>query len=832
MYSKEEKILILGSLFHDVGKFVQRCANIREHHTIVGRKFFENELDIFKDKSFDFKDYLIKVLGDEDNYKEFQGIIENHHKPKTSLEKIVQTADHLSASERPDLQIEEGHENIWRHKFLCSVLSKINIKSTESVNKLYFNQLPLIKENYESLIPNLTESTSGEKYELKDLEKFRNDLRQIFSFYESEEDFSTVVNLLLTLMEKYLWCVPDFTGSDETDISLFNHSKDVCGLSLAIRKSNGDSNKLNLIIGDIPRIQDYIFDLYSAKGVAKILRGRSIFVQILSRNFASKFLNKLGLTECNLVMLAGGKFYIVAQNSNDFEQKFNEVRKEVDDFLWENFNAEMTFNSAYTGFNCDDLKDKKITFGKIVEEANKELLQNKKKLFINNLFTNGSIDEDSFVIRRNYVEPEDNDTNNIKCKLTNKPIIETQEVKLKNVGLVTKQVKSEFDIGDEIPDDNVVVVINEDGLTVKKIFPLDTFEGYKDSQKILINPDLDKILEIVKNKESGKLDFLKNTKIIEVASYVQKNTKENKSDKDQDLEDIDGKVMTFSKLAKQGEGINYLTMIKGDIDNLGLIMALGLDRDNGSLSAISRTTTMSNHLKYFFSFYLNEFLRKNHPNTYTIFAGGDDLMLIAPQNEAVILVDSLNNKFKAFACDNPEIHISYSITHFNDHTPIKLVNIFADENQDLVKKSEKVELMENSFEKDNNKSSSFIFDTKLKNSDLGKLKSNTDKLYKWVNDNKENNKTGISMSVLRNLLRLVEIMKDYRENKDTSKLYWHPMLTYMINRNLKSEGKYRDESVGKFFEEVLSLNKENKNLEKILYPAICGAIYKLRKNKN
>ncbi|MBK8549855.1 MAG: hypothetical protein IPL53_01885 [Ignavibacteria bacterium] len=154
------------------------------------------------------------------------GLIENHHNPKTDFEKTVQIADHLSASERPDIQREEGNENIWRHKFLSSVLSKVILKSNGG-DKLYFRQMPLIKDNYEALIPDLTEYDESQKYNLKDLEKFRNDLRQILSCYETEDDFPTIINLLLTLFEKYLWCVPDFTGSDETDISLFNHSKDV-----------------------------------------------------------------------------------------------------------------------------------------------------------------------------------------------------------------------------------------------------------------------------------------------------------------------------------------------------------------------------------------------------------------------------------------------------------------------------------------------------------------------------------------------------------------------------------------------------------------------------
>ncbi|MBV6479145.1 MAG: hypothetical protein HGGPFJEG_01906 [Ignavibacteria bacterium] len=816
-YTSEEKVLILGALFHDIGKFVQRCERVSGHHTEVGYNFFENKLDIFKDKSFDFKPLIVKILGSDDAYNKFLGIILNHHSPKTDLEKFAQSADHLSASERPDLQKEEGSENQWRHKFLSSVLSKVILKS-EGGKKLYFRQLPLIKDNYEALIPNLTDYDDNQKYKLCDLEQFRIDLRQILSFYESEEDFSTIVNLLLTLMEKYLWCVPDFTGSDETDISLYNHSKDVSGLSLAMYKSKPGSKDLNLIIGDIPGIQDYIFDLYSTKGVAKILRGRSIFVQVLSRNFATKFLDKLGLTECNLIMLAGGKFYIVAQDTEDFESKFVEARNEIEKFLWENFNAEISFNCAYTKFNYEKLKLKEETFGKIVEDANKILLENKKRLFDSILFSKGNIIDKSFIVDKEYIDAEENDTNNIKCKLTNKPIVEGLQDQIELavdeiIKPVLKQVAVEYKIGDKVIDDNIIVEIKKGGLEVKDIFPLRDYKGTKESQKVLINPDLKKILDIVAEDKS-KLAFLKNSHIIEVASYVRKNS--------------DKSVMTFEDLAIQGDGVNYLTIIKGDIDNLGLIMAFGLDRGEGSsLSAISRTTTMSNHLKYFFSFYLNKFLEERFPNTYTIFAGGDDLMLITPQSEAVNLVDGFNERFKAFVCENKEIHISYSITHFKDHTPVKLVNIFADENQEAVKKGEKIELIENCFNDFNNKSSFFIFNTKLKNSELDCLKDKTKQLSEWVEANKKDNKKGISMGVLRTLMQLVEILKQYREKKDTSKLIWHPMLTYMINRNLKKD---KDTEVGEFFKEVLKLNKntEEINFEKILYPAICGAIYKLR----
>jgi CRISPR-associated protein Csm1 len=796
---------------------VQRCENIREKHTIVGMKFLNDEIDFFQNTSFDLKTEFKKIFdNNDDHYNKFLNIILNHHSPNNNLEKIVQEADHISASERPELQKEELNENIWKHKFLSSIFYKLQLNpSNTNLDKLYFKQQLLIRENYSCLIPNLTDIDNQFKYNIETLENFRNDLFQILKYYRNCDDFTTIVNLLLILFEKYLWCIPDFTGSEETDISLFNHSKDVCALSLAIFKSKQDSKDLNLIIGDIPGIQDYIFELYSATGVAKILRGRSIFVQVMSRNFATLFLNKLGLTEANLIMLAGGKFYIIAQKPENFKNPYEEVKSIIDNYLWKNFNGELSFNAAYTSFNLNDLKDKVISFGSVVELANKELQENKRKLYKNILFNN---EKDKFIFENKYIDESENDTNNIKCKLTNKPIIEGQQDKIKDIGIVNKQIKTEWNIGDLVTDYNVLIEYDEDDIKVKNIFKLEEFNGSVENQKILINPDLDKILAIVK-EDPNKLDFLRNSRFIDVAAYVKK--------------DPDNSVMPFDKLVKPGDGAEYLAMIKADIDNLGLLMAHGLDRDNNenSLSAISRTTTLSNQLKYFFSFYLDNFLIENFPNSYTIFAGGDDMLLICHQSEAIKLVDKFNTNFSNFTCSNPEIHISYSITHFKHNTPVKLVNLFAEDNQDIVKKQKDFKYEPGCFESVNNKSSALIFNTKVKNLNLSELSSYEYLLTKWVKENEEDSKKGISMGVLRNLLRLVEILKDYRETGNTSKLIWHPLLTYMINRNLKKDGHYKDSKIGEFFEKVLSINKNDndKNFEKILYPAICGAIYKLRK---
>ncbi|HRI85840.1 MAG TPA: hypothetical protein PK536_10390, partial [Ignavibacteria bacterium] len=98
-----------------------------------------------------------------------------------------------------------------------------------------------------------------------------------------------------------------------------------------------------------------------------------------------------------------------------------------------------------------------------------------------------------------------------------------------------------------------------------------------------------------------------------------------------------------------------------------------------------------------------------------------------------------------------------------------------------------------------------------------------DSFYRWH----EAEPQKISMGVIRNTLRLTEIMKEWK-NGDSSKLIWHPYLSYMINRNLKTGIDYKDAKIGELYEEILSLNKKQSSKLTILNPALCGVIYKLR----
>lgn len=840
MYSKEEKILILGALFHDTGKFVQRCMSKYKTHQEIGFDIIQQHKDVF-----------LKILGNEEDYERMCGLVTKHHNKgeKDNLIKILREADHITASQRVELDHNEEPGEKWSHIYLSSLFSKIRLNAEESTTDLkYYKQEILTNKNYKAMIPRFDseEEAKTHKYKYKEsnYNDFISELKSVFSFYEKEDDFDSLINLILVLYEKYFWCIPDFTGNDETDISLYNHIKDVTAVALCLLKNDKNTQNINLIVGDIPGIQKYIFGVENRKA-AKMLRGRSIFVQILSRNFATLFLKQLGLTEANMIMLAGGKFYILAPDQTKFETIFAETTAKIQKYLAENFVYELNFAAGFASFSCEEMKTGKLQFGRIVETATAKLNEQKQKMHKQYLFfQNGDFEQ---YILDDYIDTEDAITDNVKCFLTSKPIIKGKgEVKRfkaeegkdeeKNV---YKQAYKEYLVGEKVINDNVVISLEENSLDfdTDSINNLEKLSNVTEGNKLVINPDIDEILKEI-NKKPGIANLLRNSRFFTAANFVSFDRK--------------NEIMDFMEISESIEGASYLTLLKGDIDELGLIMSYGLERDNDKngnnedLNSISRITTLSHHIKYFFSFFVNGFLKdlndKENIKSYTVFAGGDDIMIVTHQNHALKILNEFNKTFMEFSCNNPEVHTSYSLTHFKHSTPIRLVAEFSEENQKETKKGKnrgglkKAEEIANdptAFINKSRKNSTFIYETIVKNEELDNLIKYTNKLYEWTKDEKN----PVSNSILRNLMIFAEMMKEYNDSKgnDTAKLLWHPHLTYMINRNLKeANGKYKkkliEEKADEFFEELLSLNKKNeyKNLDELLYPACCGAIHKLR----
>ncbi len=75
-------------------------------------------------------------------------------------------------------------------------------------------------------------------------------------------------------------------------------------------------------------------------------------------------------------------------------------------------------------------------------------------------------------------------------------------------------------------------------------------------------------------------------------------------------------------------------------------------------------SALSRQVNLFFTLWLPHFLETSEEfsDLYTVFAGGDDLMLIGPWNRTRRLAAAISRKFSEYTCHNPKVHLSAGIS--------------------------------------------------------------------------------------------------------------------------------------------------------------------------
>jgi CRISPR-associated protein Csm1 len=114
--------------------------------------------------------------------------------------------------------------------------------------------------------------------------------------------------------------------------------------------------------------------------------------------------------------------------------------------------------------------------------------------------------------------------------------------------------------------------------------------------------------------------------------------------------------------------------LKADVDRLGRIFSRGIqDPSLGRICSVSRA------LDFFFGGYLPELLRASFQDTYTVYAGGDDLLLIGPWRQTIDLASQLRKDFTKYVGRNPSITISAGIEIIKENHPLNRAARLAEE---------------------------------------------------------------------------------------------------------------------------------------------------------
>jgi CRISPR-associated protein Csm1 len=133
-----------------------------------------------------------------------------------------------------------------------------------------------------------------------------------------------------------------------------------------------------------------------------------------------------------------------------------------------------------------------------------------------------------------------------------------------------------------------------------------------------------------------------------------------------------GETKTFAHIAADSVypdsstkpvGVPMLGVLKADVDRLGMIFQQGFSDQQRT---IARTATLSRQIDMFFKGILPNAIKTAEADTgfrniYTIYAGGDDLLLVGPWNTILKFATYMRDKFTDYTCSNPSITISAGI---------------------------------------------------------------------------------------------------------------------------------------------------------------------------
>ncbi|MCK5176244.1 MAG: type III-A CRISPR-associated protein Cas10/Csm1, partial [Candidatus Aenigmarchaeota archaeon] len=596
-------------------------------------------------------------------------IILNHHSNSKGLQdkslesicKIIKDADGFSSGKRGKLSKEEQEKEEIKNNPMISPFYNIS-----NYDIKHYYELKQIDEIDSNCPFETKEDAFGQGYH--NLEK---PYIKLFSNFQKE--FNTLVtskNLdfekLNYLFKKYLQFVPSADYYHEPDISLYDHLKTTTAIALCLKR--GDHKPFLLIEGDISGIQNFIFDSYkkqeSDKGGAKQIRGRSLFIHLLTDASVRYVLEKLKLPVFNVFLQSGGHFIILAPNTQKNKEELGKIRKDINKFLYEKYGTLISLVIASKEGTEKDMEK----YANFKEHLSIELNEEKNKKFNCIIGLINKNKENN--IKENKICPvcgigiktkgKDEKGNEIEMPCSNcKKLMKLGEKLVKTKGRLYIKNKSEKEA-------DYIFNFTDFDLSYKFYEP-DNSIGWK---SYLINDTafLEKSNCCGFMFLSNYVPLLKDDKIATFAhiSSVEKKAFEK-----------DDEVLDKDKLSK-------IAILKADIDNLGYIFAFGLKSE---LRTPSKILTMSFMFDLFFSNQINKLAKKN--KIYVVFAGGDDLIVIGRFDKIITFAKELKENFDNWVCNNPKIHFSAGIVMATNKFPVKRLIKYGEDALEKSKKGDK-----------------------------------------------------------------------------------------------------------------------------------------------
>lgn len=607
---------------------------------------------------------------------------------------------------------------------------------------------------------------------------------------------------LLYLMQKYAWCIRSTTDGNRAAVSLYDHTRTAAAIAVclhAARQENPEAEFL-LIEAGISGIQQFIYSpTFNGQelqdGMARRLRGRSFYLNLLVKTLADTLTTELGLTSANTLWATGGHLLILAPNTAATRETLAAVRKQIQQWLWREYRGALGVVISDLAANRDELKnfgqlrgrleqisarqklqlaDLPLSFG---DDAPDEAWENPWVLKMQDGICRDtgrdlSFDDLAISDAGQFVDDEEGETPATRSKQSllfdaiGRALINARTIQLRRenewlpepqIARLPRDAKEAERLTESLND----VLIEFPGLC--RTWLLTNQTPATTGAELCLR---------LGNHTNDELDFLPG-KLNPATGYgfeLMATAVETEKDKKGR-----SRIKPFDKLAEQSDGAKYLGALRMDVDDLGFIFAQGLPEQERSIAKIANLSRM---FDWFFAGYLNT--RVDGKPLYTTYAGGDDLFVVGAWDEVLTLADTIQRDFKKFCGDNPALHISAGIALCRGKYPLgRAAEDAAAKLNDIAKTAS-----------DNpsypNKSALAFLERKIPWDKWPGLLTLGDELIKAVEDKR------VSRKFIYNLLTLydqhIDPRRDPIEEKLAADLLWLPKFLYSLVRNVSDKG--------------------------------------------
>ena len=147
---------------------------------------------------------------------------------------------------------------------------------------------------------------------------------------------------------------------------------------------NADYQKL-FIGGDLSGIQSFLYNI-SSKKAAVSLKGRSFYLLQYMKNVCDSIkrtVEQAGAKNVDVIYCSGGKFYMLADNSESIRRSVDETATQLRQALWKEHLGQLGLNIAYVSFTenadgtvCTDGATKRTSLSSLPSNNRYNLVRN------------------------------------------------------------------------------------------------------------------------------------------------------------------------------------------------------------------------------------------------------------------------------------------------------------------------------------------------------------------------------------------------------------------------------------------------------------------------